>query len=220
LMRGYATMLSMVGDVNEQQEEFLQKILSSIDHMSKLVDNLLDLGRIEAGMGLNVSSIRIEALIKDVVDAYRPQAVSKRVAIEVELVDGMQPVDADPGLLRQAISNLVDNALKYTPANGRVVVRAEQSEEDQIISVADTGVGIAPADQARLFEKFYRTSATDALHEKGLGLGLAIVKSIVEQHNGWIQVESRLGQGSTFTISVPLKSAGAGEGKRTTINFR
>ncbi len=220
LMRGYATMLSMVGDVNEQQEEFLQKILTSIDHMSKLVDNLLDLGRIEAGMGLNISSIHVETLIKDVVDSYRPQAVSKRVAIEVELADGMQSLDADAALLRQAISNLVDNALKYTPANGSVVVRAEQSGEDQIIAVADTGVGVAPADQARLFEKFYRSVTSDALHEQGLGLGLAIVKSIVEQHNGRIQVESKLGQGSTFMIYLPLKSPATGDQKKATINFK
>ncbi len=206
LMRGYATMLSMVGDVNEQQDEFLQKILKSIDHMSKLVDNLLDLGRIEAGMGLSVSSIHVESLIKDVVESYRPQAVTKRVAIEIELMDGMQAVDADAALLRQAISNLLDNALKFTPTNGRVMVRAEQRNGDQIITVADSGVGIAPTDQARLFEKFYRAGSADVLHEQGLGLGLAIVKSIVEQHHGRIQVESRLGQGSTFTIIIPRKS--------------
>ncbi len=206
LMRGYATMLSMVGDVNEQQDEFLQKILKSIDHMSKLVDNLLDLGRIEAGMGLNISSIHVESLIKDVVESYRPQAVTKRVAIEIELMDGMQAVDADAALLRQAISNLLDNALKFTSANGRVTLRAEQRNGDQFITVADSGVGIAPTDQARLFEKFYRAGSADVLHEQGLGLGLAIVKSIVEQHHGRIQVESRLGQGSTFTIIIPRKS--------------
>ncbi len=206
LMRGYTTMLSMVGDVNEQQDEFLQKILKSIDHMSKLVDNLLDLGRIEAGMGLSVSSIHVESLIKDVVESYRPQAVTKRVAIGIELMDGMQAVDADSALLRQAISNLLDNALKFTPANGRVTVRAEQRNGDQLITVADSGVGIAPTDQARLFEKFYRAGSADVLHEQGLGLGLAIVKSIVEQHHGRIQVESRLGQGSTFTIIIPRKS--------------
>jgi signal transduction histidine kinase len=123
-------------------------------------------------------------------------------------MDDMQAVDADAALLRQAISNLLDNALKFTPANGRVTVRAEQRNGDQLITVADTGVGIAPTDQARLFEKFYRAGSAEVLHEQGLGLGLAIVKSIVEQHHGRIQVESRLGQGSTFTIIIPRKSPG------------
>jgi PAS domain S-box-containing protein len=206
LMRGYTTMLSMVGDVNEQQSEFLEKILKSIDHMSRLVDNLLDLGRIEAGMGLNISSIEVETLIKDVVESYRPQAVNKRIAIDVELTDDMHALDADPALLRQAVSNLVDNALKFTSANGRVLIRAEQRDDLQVIAVKDTGVGIAPTDQARLFEKFYRAGSAEVLHEQGLGLGLAIVKSIIEQHNGRIQVESRLGQGSTFTIILPRKT--------------
>ncbi|NIS79451.1 MAG: HAMP domain-containing protein, partial [Anaerolineales bacterium] len=206
LMRGYATMLSMVGDMNEQQRDFLRRILTSVDQMSKLVDNLLDLGRIEAGMGLSMSDVQIEPLLEDVMESYRPQAVSKQIAIDVTLSDDMKPIEADPTLLRQAIANLMDNALKYTPANGKVTIRADQRDGYQTIAVQDTGVGIAPTDRARLFERFYRVRGRESLGEQGLGLGLAIVKSIVEQHSGRILVESKLGQGSTFTIILPMRT--------------
>jgi PAS domain S-box-containing protein len=202
LMRGYTTMLSNVGPVNEQQQEFLDKILTSVDRMSKLVEDLLDLGRIETGIGLSPEPVEISLVAQDILSTFRPQALNKRVSLEIELDDTMQPLQADPMLLRQAVSNLVDNAIKYTDSGGRVILRAEQVDGRQIIQVEDTGVGIAPADQPRLFEKFFRLGNDDA---KGSGLGLAIVKSIVEQHHGRVSVESRLGVGSKFTIAIPLR---------------
>lgn len=207
LMHGYATMLSMVGDLSDKQGEFVKKILNSVEVMSKLVDNLLDLGRIEAGVGLSVEPVRVETVVRDVVGSYRPQAANKQLTLEVDLDEGMEPIDADPTLLRQAVANLVDNALRYTPAGGKVIVRAVQQDGRQLICVEDSGLGIAPADQARLFEKFYRARKREALREKGSGLGLAIVKSIAEQHGGKVSVESRLGAGSTFTLELPLHQA-------------
>ena len=201
LMRGYTTMLSNVGPVNEQQQDFLDKILTNVDRMSKLVDDLLDLGRIETGIGLSPEPVEISLVTQDILSTFRPQALNKRVSLEIELDDTMQPLQADPMLLRQAISNLVDNAIKYTDSGGRVILRAEQVDGRQIIQVEDTGVGIAPADQPRLFEKFFRLGKDDT---KGSGLGLAIVKSIVEQHHGRVSVESRLGMGSKFTIAIPM----------------
>jgi PAS domain S-box-containing protein len=204
LMRGYATMLGMVGDVNEQQKEFIGKILTSVEQMGDLVDNLLDLGRIEAGMGLSITSIPIESVVQEVLGMYRPQAVNKQISLDVEVGEGMEPILADPTLVRQALANLIDNAIKYTPAGGEVRIEVEQYDHSQWIRVMDTGVGIAPTDQARLFEKFYRAQRGENLAEKGLGLGLAIVKSIVEQHGGRVSVESKLGRGSTFTIEMPI----------------
>ena len=201
LMRGYTTMLPNVGPVNEQQQEFLDKILTSVDRMSKLVDDLLDLGRIETGIGLSPELVEISLVAQDILNTFRPQALNKRVSLEIELDDSMQPLQADPMLLRQAVSNLVDNAIKYTDSGGRVILRADQVDGRQIIQVEDTGVGIAPADQPRLFEKFFRLGKDDT---KGSGLGLAIVKSIVEQHQGRVSVESRLGMGSKFTIAIPM----------------
>jgi signal transduction histidine kinase len=204
-MRGYATMLPMVGEVNEQQREFVDKILSSVERMSKLVDDLLDLGRIETGIGLQLKSISLPELLQDVLGAFRPQAVSKQIALEVELAQELAPVEADPMLLRQAVANLVDNAIKYTRAGGTVTLRAAQHDGRQLISVEDNGAGIAPADQPRLFEKFFRAHKEGEPGPRGSGLGLAIVKSIVEQHHGRVQVESRLGKGSRFTIAFPVR---------------
>jgi len=211
LMRGYGTMLSMVGELTDKQEEFVGKILGSVDRMAHLVDNLLDLGRIEAGIGLNLEAVRIQAVIGEVVDSFRPHAANKQIALEADVPDDLASIEADPTLLRQAIANLVDNALKYTPQGGRVSVRARQQDGRQLVSVQDSGLGIAPADQVRLFEKFFRAKRKEALREKGSGLGLAIVKSIAEQHGGRVSVESRLGVGSTFTLDLPVKAEAVGE---------
>jgi PAS domain S-box-containing protein len=204
LMRGYGTMLTMMGTLNDQQRDFVRKILDSVDQMASLVDNLLDLGRIEAGLGLSLEPVQIDRIIIDVADSYRPQAVNKQITLEVEPAEGMESIEADPTLLRQAIANLVDNALKYTPQKGLVRLRASQEEGVQRVVIEDNGLGIAPTDQARLFEKFYRARRSESLKEKGAGLGLAIVKSIVEQHGGRVRVESRLGMGSTFTLELPM----------------
>lgn len=205
LMRGYATMLSMVGSLTEKQREFLVKILGTIDSMAHLVDNLLDLGRIEAGVGLKLEAVEVAAVIRDVVAACRAQAVNKQIGLEVEMADGMVPIEADATLLRQAVANLLDNALKFTQPGGRVRVQASQGGGRQHVSVEDSGIGIAPADQARLFEKFYRPGQGEAGRERGAGLGLAIVKSIVDQHGGRVMVESQLGSGSRFTLELPLR---------------
>ncbi len=206
LMRGYATMLSMVGTMNDQQREFMNKILGSVDQMGNLVDNLLDLGRIEAGMGLDLESVDIASLITEIIDGYKPQAANKQITLDVDMAEGMEVIAVDPTLLRQAVSNLVDNAIQYTPAEGQVTIKVDQKRGQQLIIVQDTGVGIAPTDQARIFEKFYRARQREGDREGGLGLGLAIVKSIAEQHGGRIAVESRLGVGSTFTLEIPIRS--------------
>ncbi|MGH2621465.1 MAG: ATP-binding protein [Anaerolineales bacterium] len=201
LMRGYSSMVANVGAVNNQQQELLDKIQASVARMTKLVDDLLDLGRIETGIGLSLESVEISAVLQEVLTNFRPLALNKQVALEVQLGSSLSPLQADPVLLRQAIGNLVDNAIKYSQPGARVLVRADQIEGRQIIQVQDGGVGIASADQPRLFEKFFRVG-----EGKGAGLGLAIVKSIVEQHQGRVSVESRLGRGSTFTIAVPMRA--------------
>ncbi len=203
LMSGYATMLPMVGAMNDQQKEFVRKIAESVEQMTQLVDNLLDLGRIEAGIGLSLESVAPEAMVEEVVQAYQAQAATRRVSLTQEAAAHQRPIQADRTLLRQALANLVDNALKYTQPGGKVVVRARQVGSRQLFTVEDTGVGIAPTDQARLFEKFYRARKRENLRERGSGLGLAIVKSIAEQHGGRVSVESQLGAGSVFIIEVP-----------------
>ncbi|TFH34897.1 MAG: sensor histidine kinase, partial [Anaerolineales bacterium] len=204
LMRGYATMLTMVGAMNEQQKEFVSKILTSADQMGNLIENLLDLSRIEAGVGLDLERVALVDLIEAVIQSYRPQAVNKQIALEFERENALELVEIDPTLIRQVIANLVDNAIKYTSAGGTITIDAHQKQGKQYLSIKDTGLGIAPTDQARLFERFYRARRQETLSVKGTGLGLAIVKSIVQQHGGEVTVESRLGEGSTFTINFPI----------------
>jgi PAS domain S-box-containing protein len=205
LMRGYVKMLSMVGSTNSQQKDYIQKIMHSADQMARLVDNLLDLGRIEAGLGLKPEEVDIGELISEVVNTYQPQAITKQVSLEAEVHPRMGPATVDPPLLRQAIANLVDNAVNSTQAHGSVKIVAKREGESLRIQVIDNGVGIAPADQARLFEKFYQVQRSDKSGEVRSGLGLAIVKSIVDQHGGSVSIESQLGSGSTFTIEIPVK---------------
>jgi PAS domain S-box-containing protein len=202
-MRGYATMLPMVGGLNDKQREFTEKIIVGIEQMTNLIDALLDLGRIEAGIGLAREACRMDQIVAGVVDALKPQALNKGLGLTIEIPPDASALSGDPTLLRQAISNLVDNAIKYTPTGGQVAVRANADTTRFTLSVTDTGAGIAPADQAHLFEKFFRVKQRGSTQVKGSGLGLAIVKSIIERHGGRVWVDSKLGKGSTFYMEIP-----------------
>jgi PAS domain S-box-containing protein len=203
-MRGYATMLPMVGALNEKQREFGDKIVAGIEHMTVLIDDLLDLGRIEAGVGLAREPVQMTQVINEVVETLRPHAVNRGLKLHVDVPAALPRLSGDYILLRQALTNLVDNAIKYTPSGGEVHLRASTDDVDFLFSVVDTGVGIAPADQAHLFEKFFRVRQRGSTQVKGSGLGLAIVKSIVERHGGKVWLESKLGKGSTFSLTLPL----------------
>jgi signal transduction histidine kinase len=137
-----------------------------------------------------------------------PHAANKGLNLHLDLPAHLPSLAGDVTLLRQAVTNLVDNAIKYTAAGGDVRLRATLDEGSFQFSVVDTGVGIAPADQAHLFEKFFRVRQRGSTQVKGSGLGLAIVKSIVERHGGRVWVESKLGQGSTFGFALPANGAG------------
>jgi PAS domain S-box-containing protein len=204
LMRGYMKMLSMVGTINHQQREYIQKIMQSADQMAHLVDNVLDLGRLEVGLGLKREEVEIKEIIKEVVNTFRPQAITKQVALSTGDIQEMPKMSVDPILLRQALANLVDNAIRFTPAGGRISISTHQEGDILFIEVEDSGVGISPTDQARLFEKFSQIRNKGGAGKVGSGLGLAIVKSIVEQHGGRVRVESQLGRGSIFTIEIPI----------------
>lgn len=204
-MRGYATMLPMVGQLNPKQTEFATKIVGGIEQMRELIEDLLDLNRIEAGVGLAEEQCRVDTLVNEAVANLRNNAANKNITLAVDVLNAnVPPIRGDHTLLRQAISNLVDNAIKYTANNGKVRIYCDLKDSNVIVAVQDNGIGIATTDQARLFEKFFRVKARDTLGIKGSGLGLAIVKSIVDRHGGRIWVESRLGQGSTFYIALPV----------------
>ncbi len=207
LMRGYATMLQMVGDMNDQQKAYVQKMITGVDNMSRLVNNLLDLGRIEAGIDLRLEKTSARDVMEQVVSSLLPQATQKNLQLLTETAEERVILEADPALLHQALYNLVENAIKYTPVGGQVRVRLLLGEERITFEVQDTGIGVAPLDLPRLFEKFYRSGRREAYQQRGTGLGLAIVKSIVERHGGRVWVESQLGKGSTFFMELPLLRA-------------
>ncbi|NIR64187.1 MAG: PAS domain-containing protein, partial [candidate division Zixibacteria bacterium] len=199
LMKGYATMLELVGDLNDQQNQYVKKIITGVEGMTVLVSDLLDLGRIEAEVGLRLDNVPVHDVIRRVIQEMRPLADQKQITITMEPSTGTIPLlEADKTLLHQAFKNLLDNAIKYTDRSGSIWVRYYVSNERIIVEFEDTGVGISPVDQKRLFEKFYKSTSLDSRRERGTGLGLAIVKSIADRHGGSVWVDSQLGKGSTF----------------------
>jgi len=208
LIRGYATMLQMVGELNAQQTNYGQKIVASVESMSRLVNNLLDLGRIEAGVGLQLEMVPVNEILEKVVSELRLQAAQKHIHLDLMIPDqSIQLIEADQALLQQALHNLVENAIKFTEADGNVDVNLYSMEERIIFEVRDTGIGIAPADQQRIFEKFYRAARRGVHRDRGTGLGLTIVKSIAERHGGRVWLESQLGRGSVFFLEIPVSQS-------------
>ncbi|MBN1976532.1 MAG: HAMP domain-containing protein [Anaerolineae bacterium] len=207
-MRGYANMLLTMSELDDKQREYVKKILYGVVQINELVSDLLDLGRIETGVRLEHKPCHLGVILTEAVDSMRAQAVHKEITLQMEPIENPPIVAGDAALLRQAIANLVDNAIKYTPGGGVVTVGLSLREDGAgtraVIRVADTGIGIAPKDQVRLFEKFHRVKRRDAPEVSGTGLGLAIVKSIVERHEGKVWVDSAPHEGSTFYISLPL----------------
>jgi PAS domain S-box-containing protein len=205
-MRGYATMLEMVGELNEQQTGYVKKILTSVDGMNQLVTSLLDLGRIDAGVDLQLEMVPVQEVVDRVVGALQLQASQKQVVISSDISQHAIPlIEADYALLQQALHNLVENAVIYTEPRGKVSVRVEPDKDQMVFNVVDTGIGIAPVDLPRIFEKFYRGGQKEAKKRQGTGLGLAIVKSIADRHKGRVWVESQLGKGSAFHLAIPFR---------------
>jgi PAS domain S-box-containing protein len=206
LMRGYATMLQMVGDLNDQQKGYVRKIVTGVENMARLVSNLLDLGRIETGIGLQIERVSVCDVAEEVINSLQPQAVQKDIRLLQDMVGSSSSynIEADRALIQQAMYNLVENAIKYTAVGGQVKVRLEHRPGSVLLEVHDSGIGIAPLDLPHLFEKFYRSGRREAYQQRGTGLGLAIVKSIAERHGGRVWVDSQLGKGSVFLLEVPI----------------
>jgi signal transduction histidine kinase len=169
-----------------------------------MVTNLLDLGRIDAGVGLQVEQTVVMDIVKAVMVPLQMIADQKNIELALSAESGLpEAINADRALLQQAVYNLVENALKYTSEHGSVTLRIKTVSQGLQFEVQDTGIGIAPADLPRLFEKYFRGSQREARAQRGSGLGLAIVRSIAELHGGKVWVESVLGQGSTFYMLIP-----------------
>jgi PAS domain S-box-containing protein len=199
---GYTELLDRIGPLNDQQREFIQRIQSSVQHITTLVNDLLDLGRLEAGFDTRRESVQIGGVLKYTLDTFENQARTKQIELSFNTIPELPPLRANPIRIRQMLDNLVGNAIKYTQKGGKVDVHINAQDDQIILRVSDSGPGIPPGEQTRIFEKFFRASnAPDNV--QGSGLGLAIVKSIVESHRGRIWVESNLGQGTTFFVVLP-----------------
>ncbi len=184
--------------------EFLETIERNVQRLSALVGDLLELSRLESGGQLvNPRAVEGRELLEAVLADLRPLAEKKRQALTLEIAPDLGEFTADPELLDRAVSNLVDNAIKYTPEGGAVTVRGSAEAEVVVISVEDTGPGIPEADLPRVFERFYRVDKSRSRELGGTGLGLAIVKHVAQLHGGTVAVRSRVGEGSVFTLRLP-----------------
>ena len=204
-MRGYGNMLSMVGELNDKQTEYTEKILSGITQMSNLVDDLLELARIEAGVDMKQDDVQMGTLLSEIANEYWQHAHYNGINIELDIADNLPPVRGSEMFLRRAVTNFVTNVIKYAPNSGLMSLKAEQVNGEVIVSVKDNGPGIPPQDVVRVFERFVRLKQRGSEQIKGSGLGLAIVRSTVEKHGGRAWCQSQVGKGSTFGLSLPIK---------------
>jgi two-component system NtrC family sensor kinase len=200
---GYVELIERVGPVNDTQREFIHRVQTSVSNVTSLINDLLDLGRIEAGFDTLKEIVPIGPIIRFAVDGMRSRSEEKGQEVVVEISDDKPSVLGNPVRLRQMVGNLIGNAIKYTQANGKIIVGGNVQDGQYVFQVSDNGPGIPPAEQPFIFEKFFRASNISS-ETPGTGLGLAIVKSIVENHHGRIWVDSTLGFGTIFTVVLPV----------------
>ena len=195
------TLLTALPDDPEAGRQFAERIAREAERLDVLARDLLDLSRVERGT-LDVEPVDLVGLAKEVLGGYEDLATERRVRLRTELQQvSMRGDRAQLGLL---LSNLLDNALRHTPAKGTVCVRLDAAESRALLQVADTGEGIPARELPRVFERFYRVDKARARQTGGTGLGLAIVRHVAEAHGGTVRVDSELGRGSTFTVALPV----------------
>ncbi len=197
----------LTGLLNEKQSRYLTRIKSNADRLTRLINDILDLSRIEAGkIDLQAAVLPLVALAKEVAEGLRPVAVDKLISLEVASPDARVTAWADRDKVIQVLMNLIGNAVKFTPTNGKVSVTVERNGDEWVqTSVADTGPGIPLEEANKIFDKFYQIAQAGKQKARGTGLGLAISKALVEMHGGRIWVESEVGSGSTFSFTLPAQ---------------
>jgi PAS domain S-box-containing protein len=210
---GYSELIERVGPLSDTQREFISRIQDSIQHITSLINDLLDLGSIEAGMDTHREFVQLEGILRYTIDMLGGQIKSKQLVVRTEITPGLPSLRANPIRLRQVFDNVVGNAIKYSHVDGEIEISIHSEENQVILQVTDHGPGIPTGDQPHIFDKFYRASNITADVE-GSGLGLAIVKNIVENYQGRIWVESTVGKGSSFFIVLPVNAEPAKAGKK------
>lgn len=198
------TLLDGAVDEPEHATRFLSRIDEQGKRLHELIVDLLHLARIESGQqAFEITSVSVQAVVESLVDEFSALADSRQVTLEIDSTDGDQHVEADSESLRTILENLLTNAVKYTPAGGRVTVSWQRDQAHAVIAVRDSGVGISREHQARIFERFYRVDRARSREVGGTGLGLAIVKHLAQVFSAQVTVESELGKGSIFTLRIP-----------------
>ncbi len=205
---GFSEVLleKLFGELNAKQEDYLKDIFSSGKHLLILINDILDLSKVEAGrMDLEPSTFDIASAVSNAMTLVRERAQSHGIALGQQVDPNLTEITADERKFKQILLNLLSNAVKFTPDNGRIDVSARLEDDNVVVAVHDTGIGIAPEDQAAVFEEFRQVGRNYTSKQEGTGLGLALTKRFVELHGGRIWLESEPGQGSTFTFTIPVK---------------
>lgn len=200
------------GELPPPALETLERVSIRLDEMLAIVNSILTLSRVrDARLTQEREWVDFGRIVGEVVESLRANALAKNIDLQVDLLRGVPHIWGIPEALREIASNLIDNAIRYTPRGGRVEVLLYPHEGDIIFQVSDTGIGIPPEDLPHIFEEFYRSRNAKEFAHEGTGLGLAIVKSAVEAHNGEIEVFSELGKGTTFTVTLPVRAPVSGK---------
>ncbi len=204
-IQGYIELLPKAGSLNAQQQEFILRARSSMETITSLLNTFLDIDRLEAGLEMEMEPCDLVQIIGEAIQHYRPQMEQKRQELRWEPPAKKPPlVGGNRYRLRQVVENLLSNAHKFTPEGGWIAVSVEEDKGHVIVHVADNGIGIPPAEQPYIFDKFYRVESDETMGIAGSGLGLALVKSVIDRHNGRVWVESRPGVGSVFSFVLPV----------------
>jgi signal transduction histidine kinase len=203
VINGYLEMLQMHQKLEERGTTYVAMIMRAVQTMWDLIDDLMTMAKIEAGVQLDISNVSAHNVIERCIEQIKPIVDGKAMTIKNDILAELPPIKGDPKRLAQVFGNLIGNAVKYTPPEGHVRVWAKLRDHALMIAVEDDGLGISPEDQARVFDRFYRVRRAETDSIEGTGLGLAIVKRLVESHQGQIGLDSRLGEGSTFYVILP-----------------
>ena len=205
---GFSQVLKqqMYGSLNERQADYVDDVLSSGQHLLNLINDILDLAKVEAGrMELQPSTFELSELLENAASMVRERATRQGTGLTVAVDGSVGAMEGDERKVKQILFNLLSNAVKFTPSGGKVTLAARAADEQVVISVHDTGIGISAEEQEKIFEEFYQVGASRT--QEGTGLGLALTRRLVELHHGQLTVESEPGVGSTFTATMPLHQA-------------
>lgn len=209
-IKGFVEIILMgkTGPVTELQEDFLRTVRTQTTVLQRMIDDLLEFSRMEAGrVRLHLSEVSLSAMAQSVAAKLAPLAEEGGLQLFLDLADDLPEIDGDRMRLEQVLTNLVENAIKFTPAGGKIVVSCERRNDRVLLTVSDTGIGIPPEEQEKVFDRFYQVDGSERRAYRGAGLGLSICRHIVERHNGriWVESEGVSGRGSRFYVELPIR---------------